>query len=118
MILGDLILWVDSMNTFYHGITKAQNVGPVGAREKHQLKLSCYKKDMAHKTQMICPRSHQESEAENSAQDPEGSILSALQSITHHPWDAESTKIYKPNPLRFLGIRKRKKSLLHHAQSQ
>lgn len=39
MILGDLILWVDSMNTFYHGITKAQNVGPVGAREKHQLKL-------------------------------------------------------------------------------
>lgn len=64
------------------------------------------KKDMAHKIQMICPTSHQESEAENSAQNPEGSILSALHSITHHPWDAESTKIYKPNPLRVLEIRK------------
>lgn len=39
MVLGDLILWVDSTNTFYCGITKAQNVGPGGAREKHQLKL-------------------------------------------------------------------------------
>ena len=39
MVLGDLILWVDSMNTFYRGIIKAQNVGPGGAREKYQLKL-------------------------------------------------------------------------------
>lgn len=42
---------------------------------------------------MICPRSYREIVAENLHQDPEGSILSALYSITHRPWDAERTKV-------------------------
>ena len=120
MILGDLILWVHSMNTFYHGITEAQNVGPGGAREKHQLKLILLQ---IRKTWLIkykwFAQGHTRSQRQRTQPRTQRG-QSSLPSTASHiiPGMLKVLRFTNPTLSGFLEIRKgKKKSLLHHASN-